>query len=383
MNAKLRRSLLLCALLSSCVSYASALVEFDGLVGYDRIRQLEPARIKVQRGTQRIAALYRPFDWLAGDSLLEDWLAGRRQWTEVDRPEELLRERILELPALAKRDLFRLAEVLWRCSLVLERDPSVVDRRQAVIALGRCLREAGARIDPEALLHVIPDPEGFEQRARKLLPALAQRWPAGRAAALDEGGARAHGEALAEAAALPAGTPGQERALLRLLLEAARYEDDARVYPRAIAAVERAFLRTAHSGLRLALMDRAGLVREAAVALAWERGGSAVVPALLALMARNARRAGLPPEVLDPDAAVRRRVLHVCWQLSAEEADWKAAGGPSAFEVLHEAAVRDPDRSVATLARVVLAWLVRRPVDPDGDWIPAWWAARVVGGKGA
>ncbi len=373
--------LLLAGLLNgaSCVSYESALAEFDGLAGYDPAAMVEPARLEYQGRTRRFPALLRSLDWLAGGSFLAGFLGAKRVWTEVDDPQSFARERLAELPDLAGRNLFRLADVAWRQVLVLERDPSLLSRRIAVEGLLDCMKKAGARLGAGELPDWEPVPDIFERRGRTFSRRLERFWPPLREKRLTEGEAADYRGLCRDLASLPPGSPGQERALLRLFLEAVRTENDPRVYEAEVEGLKTCMRRIFRTGMRIALADlRSGLVRGAALEACWNRGGAEVLPDLLGIFQNRSRRIAGNGAPIDPDPGVRRRFVHLCWRLRPDEAEVSRGEGSSPMDFLHEAAVRDPDRSVALLARIVLAWLVRREVDPYGDWIPGWWEQRVI-----
>lgn len=379
-----KRIVWLLLLAGSCTSYPSLIQEFDSLAGWDARKQVEPDTLGYKDTAKRFPWLVRQLEWTGMADLMAVLLAFEAETMPVEQPASFARSRISSMAAAALDRLDRMCEMCWRLLMVIEKDETPLNRVFAIHEIAKIAAvfrtkelepgEDGLVVDPARAA-------AFRARAKKLVAVLERGWPrAGteRSSELRD----AYATALRDLSVLDAGSLEHERSRLRAMLDAVHSEFDQAVHGLAVSYLFRCLQSAVNRGLAAGVRDGDPHVRLAAVTELF-RLGPRTLPWILWRLDRRTKE--LLPEPLaatapiDEDVDVRRRVLHLCWAVPAAVAGEKFEGGISALQVLVDAALHDPERSLQTLAREALAFHVRRPVDPTGSWIPAWWAETLSG----
>ncbi len=376
---------------AGCASYPIVLREFDSIAGYDRQTQKEPAKLEYREFADRYPALLRPLEWVGAGSLLNALFATRQTPVPVDNPPDFVRTRIRSMASVAGRNLARITAVTWRLLLVIEKDPTPLNRAVAIRELARLTRVFDDIVtDGKGVGFATPTPSAatkFRERAKELSGALASTWPGLPKSDRSRNGRDRYATALRDLSRLDAAGLEQERIRLRLMREALDWEPDAEV----LRFTARATIAALHSaiarGLATGIRDPEPRVRQAAIAELWNHGRDRILPWLLfALEART--KASVPPALVpavpfDLDADVRRQVLRLCWAVDTAKASEQFDNGPSPYRTLVEAALQDPKPALRLLAGEALAFHLRRPVEPHPTWIREWWRSFVSAGQPA
>ncbi len=373
-------------LASACASYEETKVAFDSLAGMDPSSLTEPQEASYSDKALMHGWATETFAF-GSDGVMGAYGAifgAERSSSDVDAPDEFVRESLTTLVDLAGQDTVRLSESAYRVSYVLSKDPRSLSRSIATELACVLLQ----RLETEP---VQPDHQGLKKSQSqtyldeaKVIHQRIQPWwpgirPKGPLSASDQ---EEFLSALWSLAKLPAATSEQERLRLQFFLELFRLESR---QPGLEAAVERILISSLRSALLHGIAD--GLVdpdphtRETAIAQLWRLGGRGLFPWVLAQLEKT--RADPMSRVLDPSPNVRRRLMQCIWSMDLEAAEQRYGKSGSSLEYLHTAAIWDPERHLKFLATECLAHLLDRPNEIGSHWVRPWWAEYVTRAKKA
>lgn len=377
--------LTLAGVLGACASYASTVHQFDGLIGYDQDRGSEADTYALRRKT-----VAYPF-WAEAIQAFADDLGIERREFEVEFPHKRLRKNMRLMVEQSGQQLERLAELSWRCLLVLDQDGSPLNRATAI----RCLAQLAER-SPRLAKVGEPGLElpgrrntaarvAFRASAREIVRTLADLWMREEGERRDEKARAAFEDKIQELAALQATSLAHERGRLRVLGEALVWERD----PRSQQEVARALLACMRSavfrGLRQALRDPEVLPRLAALDAFWRLGRKEYLAYSIASL-RKGLLDRLPEghasrALIDEDARVRRKISNFASAIPLESTIEPVGEGPSPVRFLVDTGLRDPERGLRLGARHALSVMTKRDFDPEGAWIAEWWERLVTQGS--
>ncbi len=365
----------------SCSTYQGLLKEVDSVVGFDPRTFGEPARIEYSPKALRHPWMIRALSWLHFDAFTENILGLKRQWITLKDPAGFLRVRIPRLVGEAENRLDYLGEAAWRLLLLLDKDPSDLNRALSLDGMKRILRVLAPGFDPGDQRLLFGFPEEFERKAGPLLKKIEAYWPGLRKVPLRGDQRNDFATLLRDLTHLPAGNLAQERGRIRLLLEALEAESDPGLQPFIAEDLFESLRRGCLHGLVVGLADRTSPeVRVSAIDSFFSLGRAKALPWILAQLKRNVAAVyGLIGPV-DTSADVRRRLAVLCASIQPTEGDWEVGNGPSPFAFLYQMAFEDEDRGLRLFAREIFAWILHHPMDKEGEWIPKWWREHAARG---
>ncbi len=368
---------------SSCSTYHGLLKEVDSVVGFDSRTFGEPARIEYSPKALRHPWMIRALSWLHFDAFTENVLGLKRQWITLKDPAGFLRARIPRLVGEAENRLDYLGEANWRLLLILDKDPSDLNRALSLDGMKRILSVIAPGFDPGDPRLLFGFPEEFERKAGPLLKKMEVYWPGLRKAPLKGDQRDEFATLLRDLTNLPAGNLIQERGRIRLLLEALAAENDPGIQPLIAEDLFESLRRACLHGLVIGLGDRLSPeVRVSAIDSFYYLGRTKALPWILAQLRRNVAAVfGLTTGPVDTSPDVRRRLAVLCASIQPSEGDLEFGKGPSPFAFLYQMAFEDEDRGLRLFAREIFSWILHHPMDKEGAWIPKWWRDHAARGS--
>ncbi|MEM7199319.1 MAG: hypothetical protein AAF628_03575 [Planctomycetota bacterium] len=355
----------------SCMTFGTALQEFDSVTGREGIEG-EPDQLEYDSAPKRFPWLVRQLDGLVVDRLLRDTLGAGPQPTPVENPREFARERLNVLIDRAGSDLQQTAiaadRALWIAELGGQQPLS-----QCVAVRGIAKLLARLAVDP--IDAAAPDPKiATEERVAGWLAGLQQGWPDQRPSATLTGEDRASYErALTDISERALPDAANRRGLILALATAATLEQDSELRERTREATLLALFHGLSLGLRAALYDPAGAVRQTAISAFRRLSGPRAVPFVLALMSKSTATVPRGMNRFDDDRQTRLLLVRMCGQLRGEPAAASMGGGPAPVEFLYETAVADEDTGLRATALEALAYCLEREPSFDPEWAERWW----------
>jgi hypothetical protein len=366
---------------SGCSTYRGLLKEVDSVVGFDAQNFGEPARIEYSPKALRHPWMIRALGWFHFDAFTENVLGLKRQWITLKDPAGFLRNRIPRLVEEAESRLDYLGEASWRLLLITDKDPSDLNRSLAMGGLTKVLGILAPGFDPGDQRLLFGFPEEFERKAVPLLKKMETYWPGLRKESLQGEKRDEFATLLRDLTYLPAGNLFQERGRIRLLLEALAQETDPGLQHLVAGYLFESLRRGCLHGLVLGLSDRLSPeVRVTAVNSFYSLGRTKALPWILAQLKQNMAAVFGPTGPVDSSPDVRRRLAVLCASISPSEGDLEYGKGPSPFAFMYQLAFEDEDRGLRLFAREIFSWILHRPMDKEGAWIPKWWREHTARG---
>ena len=366
--------------LASCTSYRLLVESFDSISGFDPVTQSEPEKLEYSDHALLAPALLQSLEALV------PFIGVQTELEAIENPSEFVRENVLAMVDAAGTKLTRLTGAAWRMLLVIDKDPSPLNRASTLFELaklGKAFRSESPERDEAGFSRNPAAAASYERAARNLVAQLDAAWPKPEADRSDK--ARfGYVKAISELADLDAATLEFERSRLRLLLEAVGWESDREVQRRVAGALLRALRSAINRGLVEGLWDKESRVRGAAAVAIYRYGGAELLPLVFAELRR--RTTSILPKALaaqtpfELEPTLRRRLLRIAWGAGLDACKVQHGEGPSPLRALVDASLDDPEASLRSVAREALAHQTRRPVDPEGAWIREWWQGFVSSG---
>jgi len=369
---------------SSCASYDETRIAFDSMAGMDPSTLSEPREASYGEKALMHGWVTEAFSFGSDDvlSVYESVFGNERSSSDVDAPDQFVRESLTTLVDLSGQDLERLAESAYRVSYVLAKDPQPLSRAIATHLSGRLMQERqSAPVPPDAAGLAQARAQDYLAEARVLHKRLKPHWPGIRAAgAMSESARNEYLDTLTALVALPAATSQQERERLQLLLELTRTDLlETAIQDRLRELLAGCLDSLVLHGIADSLMDPDPHVRETAVFQFWRLGGKSLLPWVLDRLELN--RTDTVGRVIDPSPEVRRRLLQCIWSLDLASAEQRYDKALSPLEYLQTTAIYDNERHLKFLATECLAHLLDRPNEVGSHWVKIWWEGYVHGPK--
>lgn len=373
---------LMLSLFTGCSTYRGLLKEVDSVVGFDAQTFGEPAKIEYSPKALRHPWMIRALGWLYVDAFTENVLGLKRQWIDLKDPAGFLRRRIPRLVGESERRLDYLGEAGWRLLLIVDKDPSDLNRSLALVGLARILKILAPGFDPKDPRLLFGYPEEFERKAGPILKRMESLWPGLREGPLQTEDRDELATLLRDLTYLPAGNLFQERGRIRLLLEAMRTEVDRGLQGLILRNLFESLRRACLHGLVLGLSDRRSPeVRISAINSFYSLGRNRALPWILSQLKRNTSAIFGPTGPVDANPDVRRRLAVLCASIQPAEGDAEFEKGPSPYAFLYQLAFEDADQGLRLFAREIFSWILHHPLDKDGAWIPQWWREHTARGS--
>ncbi len=353
MTLRLSLLVLLCLGSVGCVSFESAVREFDILAGIDGDEEW-PTRLDYEDNAKNWAIALQEVD-----EEIDDWA--------LENPSGFARDRFVALVRKSRGDLDMMARAAARTLLVLQLDDNRLTRLEAIDGMGEILSDLQA--DPLEHMWMQTEPRVLTERHETAMKDLLARVPSARAPDWSAGEREKYLEVLAALTDEPTPTINSDSVLIRALRRAAAEEPDRALRRSTNVALVRAIANAFARALHASLLAPDPAMRESALLVVYRLSGMTSLPVLLERLSAPSQGRWRYPRTIRE----RRTLLRLSAQLSGDPLFLSFRGGPRPIDFLYDTLSRDDDEGLRLVALETMARCLRRPIDFDPAWAHKWW----------